>query len=226
MIAEPPAPAAAKRRLPAFAAPSDTNIHLAGAPASPPAGEDPRMTLHADPSSTDPASRHAATPHAQPPARQWLALAGWLALCFATAAIGSVASVQAPQFYGQLAQPAWAPPPSVFGPVWTVLFALMGIAAWRVWRTPPAAARRQALAWFCGQLVLNALWSWLFFQWHEGAWALADIAALWLAVAATLWAFWRLSPLAGALLAPYLAWISFAAALNFTLWRLNPQVLG
>lgn len=185
------------------------------------------MTSHtASPSCARPASPGSALPPAQPRGRQWLALAGWLALAFATAAIGSVASVQAPQFYGQLVQPEWAPPPSVFGPVWTVLFALMGIAAWLVWRTPQGAARRQALALFCGQLVLNALWSWLFFRWQLGAWALADIAALWLAVAATLAAFWRLRPLAGALLVPYLAWISFAAALNFTLWRLNPQVLG
>ena len=160
------------------------------------------------------------------PARTWLALAGWLALAFLTAAIGSVASVQAPQFYGQLAQPGWAPPPSVFGPVWTALFAMMGVAAWLVWRQPAGALRQRALVLFCVQLVLNALWSWLFFQWHLGAWALADIAAMWITVAATLVAFWRLRPLAGALLVPYLAWITFAGALNFTLWRMNPQLLG
>ncbi len=158
--------------------------------------------------------------------RTWLALAGWLALAFATAAIGGVASVQAPQFYAQLAQPSWSPPPGVFGPVWTLLYALMAVAAWLVWRAPASALRSRALALFCVQLVLNGLWSWLFFAWHLGAGALADIALLWLTVAATLAGFWRIRPLAGALLLPYLAWISFAAALNFTLWRMNPQLLG
>ncbi|MDA8522871.1 TspO/MBR family protein [Acidovorax sp. NCPPB 4044] len=158
--------------------------------------------------------------------RTWAALAGWLLLCFIAAGIGSVASVQAPQFYAQLVQPTWAPPPGVFGPVWSVLYALMGIAAWLVWREPASTARRQALALFCVQLALNALWSWLFFRWQQGAWALADIALLGACVAATFVAFLRLRTLAGALLLPYLAWISFAAALNYTLWRANPGLLG
>jgi len=158
--------------------------------------------------------------------RTWLALAGWLALAFVAAAVGSVASVQAPQFYGQLTQPAWAPPAWLFGPVWSTLYAMMGIAAWLVWREPAGPVRQRGLVLFCVQLALNALWSWLFFQWHLGAWALADIALLWACVAATLASFWRLRPLAGALLVPYLAWITFAAALNFTVWRLNPQLLG
>ncbi|AVS80007.1 sensory protein [Paracidovorax avenae] len=158
--------------------------------------------------------------------RSWLALAGWLLLCFIAAGIGSVASVPAPQFYAQLVQPPWAPPPGVFGPVWSVLYTLMGIAAWLVWREPAGAARRHAIVLFCAQLAVNALWSWLFFQWHLGAWALADIALLGLCVAATFVAFLRLRPLAGLLLLPYLAWISFAAALNYTLWRMNPGLLG
>ncbi|ABM31027.1 TspO/MBR family protein [Paracidovorax citrulli] len=156
----------------------------------------------------------------------WLALASWLLLCFIAAGTGSVASVQAPQFYAQLVQPPWAPPPGVFGPVWSVLYTLMGIAAWLVWREPAGKARRQALALFCAQLALNALWSWLFFQWHRGAWALADIALLGICVAATFVAFLRLRTLAGLLLLPYLAWISFAGALNYTLWRMNPGLLG
>jgi translocator protein len=170
-------------------------------------------------------SFHAA-PRPRFTAHTWLALAGWLALTFATAAIGGVASVQAPAFYAQLTQPSWSPPPGVFGPVWTVLYAVMAIAAWLVWREPASGARRRTLTLFCLQLVLNGLWSWLFFAWHLGAWALADIALLWLTVAATLTGFWRIKPLAGALLVPYLAWISFAAALNVTLWRMNPQLLG
>jgi len=191
-----------------------------------PATHSPRATHPLRDGSAPTASTAFAPAPARSPARLWLGLVGWLALAFLTAGIGSIASVQAPQFYGQLTQPGWAPPPSVFGPVWTTLFAMMGVAAWLAWRQPPSPLRGQALALFALQLVLNALWSWLFFQWHLGGWALLDIAALWLAVAATLVAFWRLRPLAGALLLPYLAWISFAAALNFTLWRMNPQLLG
>ncbi|CAM3639568.1 TspO/MBR family protein [Paracidovorax anthurii] len=158
--------------------------------------------------------------------RTWRALAGWLLLCFIAAGIGGLASAQAPQFYAQLHQPPWAPPAGVFGPVWTVLYALMGIAAWLAWREPPGPARRLALRLFAAQLALNALWSWLFFQWRLGAWALADIALLGACLAATFVAFLRLRPVAGALLLPYLAWISFAAALNYTLWRMNPALLG
>jgi benzodiazapine receptor len=153
-------------------------------------------------------------------------LVGWLALSFATAAIGAVASRGAPDFYASLAQPAWAPPASVFGPVWTVLYALMAIAAWLVWREGGFARARTALTLFVAQLIVNALWSWLFFAWHRGALAFVDIVLLWLLIVATVAAFWRIRPLAGALLLPYLAWVSFAAALNFSVWRMNPSLLG
>lgn len=167
-------------------------------------------------------------PMPPPSSRPWHfpALLGWLVLCFLAAGVGAVASVQAPQFYGQLSQPAWAPPASVFGPVWTALYALMGVAAWLVWRQGPGPGRAPALRLFVVQLALNALWSWLFFAWHLGAWALVDIALLWLLIVATLVHFWRLQPLAGLLLVPYLAWVGFAAALNLAVWRLNPQLLG
>lgn len=154
------------------------------------------------------------------------ALAGWLLLCFAAAAIGAVASVQAAEFYGQLTQPSWAPPSSVFGPVWSVLYALMGIAAWLVWRDGGWPARRSVLTLFVAQLAVNALWSWLFFAWHRGAGAFADIVLLWLLIVATVIGFWRVRALAGVLLLPYLVWVSFASALNFAVWQLNPQVLG
>ena len=158
--------------------------------------------------------------------KQILGLVGWLVLSFAASAIGAVASIQAASFYAQLAQPVWAPPPWVFGPVWTVLFALMGIAAWLVWRCGGFCSNRQALVLFLVQLAFNALWSWLFFAWHRGALALADILVLWILIVATLVSFWRVRPLAGALLIPYLLWVSFAAVLNYSLWHLNPQVLG
>lgn len=159
-------------------------------------------------------------------AKQFLGLVGWLLLSFAAAAIGAVASVQAADFYQQLAQPSWAPPSSVFGPVWSVLYALMGIAAWLAWREGGWRRQRGVLALFVIQLMLNALWSWLFFGWHRGALAFADIVVLWLLIVATVLGFWRVRALAGALLLPYLGWVSFASALNFAVWHLNPQILG
>ncbi|HET9483816.1 MAG TPA: TspO/MBR family protein [Xanthomonadales bacterium] len=159
-------------------------------------------------------------------AREIGGLVGWFVLAFATAAIGAAASVGAGELYGALARPDWAPPASVFGPAWTALYALMAVAAWRVWRVGGFARARTALALFVVQLALNALWSWLFFGWQLGALAFADVVVLWIAIAATLAAFWRIDRLAGGLLVPYLAWVTFAAALNYTVWQLNPQVLG
>ena len=158
--------------------------------------------------------------------RRSLGLAGWLLVSFVAAAAGAAASVNAGPFYAQLIRPEWAPPASVFGPVWTILYTLMGIAAWLAWRPGGFRAARTALTLFVVQLVLNALWSWLFFGWHRGALAFADILLLWVAVAATLACFWRIRPLAGALLVPYLLWVSFATALNYSVWQLNPQLLG
>ena len=158
--------------------------------------------------------------------KQMLGLAGWLAVSFAASAVGAVASVQAKPFYGQLVQPGWAPPAGVFGPVWSVLFALMGIAAWLVWRSGGFATNWPSLSLFIVQLAFNALWSWLFFFWNLGFSAFIDIIVLWILIIATVIAFWRVRPLAGALLLPYLLWVSFAAGLNYSLWQLNPQVLG
>lgn len=157
---------------------------------------------------------------------QILGLAAWLAVSFAASAVGAMASLQAKPFYSQLVQPDWSPPSGVFGPVWTTLYTLMGIAAWLVWRSGGFRPNRQALILFLLQLAFNALWSWLFFTWNFGALALADIIVLWFLIVATLLSFWRVHPLAGALLIPYLLWVSFASLLNFSLWQLNPQVLG
>jgi len=157
---------------------------------------------------------------------QLVGLVVWLTVSFIAASVGAAASIQAGSFYAQLVRPAWAPPSSVFGPVWSVLYVLMAIAAWLVWRVGGFRAARTALALFLMQLTLNALWSWLFFGWHRGAWAFADIVLLWALIVATLIAFWRISPLAGALLVPYLLWVSFAAVLNYSVWQLNAQILG
>jgi tryptophan-rich sensory protein len=153
-------------------------------------------------------------------------LFAWLAISFTAAAIGGAASIRAGSFYMQLVRPDWAPRPDVFGPVWTILYALMGIAAWLVWRAEGFRAARTALGLFLVQLVLNALWSWLFFGWHLGALAFADIVLLWVLIVATLVAFWRIRALAGALLIPYLLWVSFASMLNYSVWQLNPRILG
>lgn len=146
-------------------------------------------------------------------------LAGWLLLTLAAAALGSF--FMPGEWYAQLKKPAWNPPNWIFGPVWTVLYALMAVAAWLVWRRGGWRSQRRALGWFLGQLALNALWSPLFFGLKNPGLAFAEILLLWLAILATLWAFWMTHRLAGTLLLPYLAWVSFAAVLNFTLWQLN-----
>lgn len=161
------------------------------------------------------------------PTRHQLAgLIAWLAVCFVAAAIGGIASIQAASFYAQLVRPEWAPPATWFGPVWTTLYTLIGIAAWLVWRVGGWAAARAALTLFLVQLALNALWSWLFFRWKLGSLAFAEVVVLWLLIAATLTVFWRIRKAAGALLLPYLLWVGFATALTFSVWRLNPGVLG
>lgn len=161
-----------------------------------------------------------------PKDKQLIGFVAWLAVSFIAAAIGGAASIQAGSFYTRLARPEWAPPSDLFGPVWTVLYALMGIAAWLIWRIDGFRAARPALILFLVQLAVNALWSWLFFGWHLGALAFADIVLLWALIVATLIAFWRIRPLAGALFIPYLLWVSFASVLNYSVWQLNPQILG
>ena len=162
----------------------------------------------------------------QPGQKHIPGLIGWLAVSFAASAAGAIATTQAESFYGQLIQPSWAPPPWLFGPVWTVLYALMGIAAWLTWRSGGFRANRPALSLFLGQLAVNGVWSWIFFAWQLGALAFADIVVLWVLIVATIIMFRRVRPLAGALLIPYLLWVSFAAALNYSLWQLNPGLLG
>ncbi len=145
---------------------------------------------------------------------------------FAAAAVGAMATSEAPFFYAQLVKPTWAPPTHVFGLVWTVLYLLMGIAAWLVWEMRRESAVTLAITLFALQLGANPLWSWLFFAWHRGGPALACLLVLAALVAATLIAFWRVRGLAGLLLVPYLAWLGIAGALNWTVWQANPQLLG
>jgi tryptophan-rich sensory protein len=151
--------------------------------------------------------------------RSALALVGWLALTFTAAAMGGF--FLPGEWYAGLRKPLWNPPNWIFGPVWTVLYTTMAVAAWLVWRRGGFAGQRVALLLFLLQLLLNALWSPLFFGLRNPGIAFVDIVLLWLAVLATVVAFWKTRPLTGALLVPYLAWVTFASALNFALWRLN-----
>ncbi len=158
--------------------------------------------------------------------RHVLSLVAWIALSAAAGVVGGIASIDAASFYSQLEQPPWAPPSWLFGPVWTLLYLLMGTAAWLVWRRRDARAVGTALTLFVVQLAANAAWSWLFFAWQRGAWAFADIVVLLVLVAATTLAFARVRPAAAACMIPYLAWVAFAAALNLWVWRANPTLLG
>lgn len=158
--------------------------------------------------------------------QQILGLAFWLFITFVAAATGSLASINAQSFYSQLVQPAWSPPGFVFGPVWTVLYSLMGIAAWLVWRDGGGKNARYALGLYIVQLGFNALWSWLFFVWNLGFLAFVEILLLLALILATMISFRRVNQLAGILLIPYFFWVCFAAFLNYSLWQLNPHILG
>lgn len=168
--------------------------------------------------------------------RSAFVLLGTIMLCMGAAVLGSLAT--APEidgWYRTLSKPAWTPPGAVFGPVRTALYLMMAVAAWLVWRTSratsePAAAPSPlsmkfgvavALTLFAVQLALNVAWSWIFFGMRSPGWAAAEIVVLWLAIAATTIAFFGRSRLAGLLMTPYLAWVTFATALNVTIWRMN-----
>ena len=148
-----------------------------------------------------------------------LGIIGWLGLTFGAAWLGS--RFLPDQWYQNLSKPTWNPPNSIFAPVWRILYLLMAIAAWWIWRSDGLQATLAPLTMFVLQLLLNAAWSWLFFGRHRPDLAFLDIMGLWLALLLTLLSFWRLATLAGILLLPYLAWVSFAAILNWTVWQMN-----
>jgi len=151
---------------------------------------------------------------------QALALVGWLMLCFA--ASGTAVFVSTEGCYAALHKPPWNPPPWIFGPAWSLLYVVMAFAAWLVWRKGGWKRQRQALTFFLIQWLLNALWTPLFFGMHRSGLAFAEIIVLWLVLSVTLRLFWQASKFAGVLLVPYLAWITFAATLNYAIWRMNP----
>ena len=150
----------------------------------------------------------------------WLGLAFWLGVCFAAAWVG--AHFPPGEWYEGLMKPALTPPGWIFGPVWTLLYTMMGVAAWLVWQRHGYAAASRSLGLFLLQLGLNALWAYFFFGLKNPGLAFLDIVVLWLAILATLIAFFRHYRPAGQLLLPYLLWVSFAVYLNLQFWRLNP----
>ena len=150
-----------------------------------------------------------------------LGMAAFIVAAVVAAASGALSSLDAAEQYGTLVQPTWAPPPWLFGPVWTVLYALIALSGWLVWRRAGWSGARTALTVYAVQLVLNALWTPLFFGAGLFGVAFAEIVLLWGSIVATIVLFARHSRPAAAMLVPYLAWVSFAAALNFAIWTLN-----
>ncbi len=149
----------------------------------------------------------------------------FVALCLAIGALGaSLTAASVATWYADLAKPSFNPPDEIFGPVWTVLYILMGVAAWRVWRGADRDTARGPLTLFALQLALNLGWSVVFFGLHKIAAAVATIVVLDIAVLVTALAFRTVDRLAALLMAPYLAWVAFATMLNVAIWRLNPMV--
>lgn len=153
---------------------------------------------------------------------RWWALLFWVVVCFAVAALGARwTAKEIPAWYRTLVRPSFSPPDAVFGPVWTLLYFLMAVAAWRVGLEPASGLRTAALFLFVAQLCLNLAWSWIFFRKHAIGAGLAEILVLWIAIAATTVVFGRIAPVSAWLMVPYLAWVSFASVLNGAFWQLN-----
>ncbi len=154
-----------------------------------------------------------------PPRRAALIAAG---LVFLDTILGQLATLpNLLPWYASLTKPSFTPPNFIFGPVWTLLYALMALAFWRILILPEQKGRKLAILLFLAQLALNVLWSWAFFAAHSPLLGLIDIVPQLILVAATLVLFWRLDRLAGFCLLPLLLWVSYAGALNLAIWRLN-----
>jgi len=154
--------------------------------------------------------------------RSGLALVLFVVLCLLAAAVGGLATASSVDgWYSGVNKPSWNPPNSVFAPVWTTLFVMMGVAAWMVWRQRVGQDTRTAFVLFGIQLLLNIGWSVIFFGLQKPGWAAVEIVVLWFAILATGVAFSRISKPGGWLMVPYLAWVTFATVLNFTIWQLN-----
>ena len=153
---------------------------------------------------------------------RWIWLFFWIALCFTVAGIsGRFTAAEIPGWYRTLIRPSIAPPNWVFAPVWSLLYALMAVAAWQIGQSAPSPLRTWALALFLLQLALNFAWSWIFFHEHALGAALVEVTLLWAAIGTTTLVFARISPFAAGLMLPYWAWVSFATLLNAAFWKLN-----
>lgn len=154
--------------------------------------------------------------------KDFAVLAFCIGIPLAVGAIAGYATTsQIGGWYAGLDKPAFNPPDSVFGPVWTMLYILMGISLFLVWKAPAGRARNRALAIFWLQLALNFAWSFLFFRFHWIGVALADILLIWAGVVVMIFAFGKVHRMAAVLQVPYLLWVSFATALNAAIWKLN-----
>jgi len=154
--------------------------------------------------------------------RSLVGLGVWIGMCFGAAFIGSIFTTPSvPSWYAGLIKPSWTPPDWVFGPVWSALYLMMAVAAWLVWRRGGLASAALPITLFMVQLGLNVTWSILFFGFRMPGVALGEIVILWFTILVTMIAFWRANPIAGYLLLPYIVWVTFAAGLNFALWRMN-----
>ncbi|WP_339613469.1 TspO/MBR family protein [uncultured Rubinisphaera sp.] len=153
---------------------------------------------------------------------RWIGLVVFIIVCLSAGGLGAIATTpEIEGWYKMIAKPSWNPPGWIFGPVWTTLYIMMAIAVWLVWKQAGFKAAKLPLNSFGVQLLLNVAWSWIFFGMHRPGWAFAEIIVLWLAILATTILFFKKSKIAGGLMVPYLAWVSFASVLNFTIWRLN-----
>ncbi|NBC27511.1 MAG: tryptophan-rich sensory protein [Bacteroidetes bacterium] len=152
-----------------------------------------------------------------------LVLILFLALCFGVAWTGAQVSpgIASSDWYDQLNKPDWNPPGWVFGPVWTLLYTMMAIAAWRIWRISGFGDSKPELSFFGLQLFLNGLWSQLFFNLQNPGLAFAEIILLLAAIIATTRLFYRKDPISGWLMIPYIVWVAFASVLNGTIWMIN-----
>jgi tryptophan-rich sensory protein len=153
---------------------------------------------------------------------RWVSLLVCLGVCYGVSGVGAHwTAAEIPAWYRGLAKPPYNPPNWIFAPVWTLLYGMMAVAAWRVWLAAPSPQRTWGLGLFLLQLGLNLMWTWVFFVRHSLAGGVAEVAFLWIAIGATTLVFYRAEPAAAYLMAPYWTWVSFAALLNVGIWRRN-----
>jgi len=151
-----------------------------------------------------------------------LSLIVFMILCFSAAALGSVfTSYSLKTWYLTIKKPSWNPPDKVFAPVWTVLYVMMAVAGWMVWERLPQKGFSTPMVLFFVQLVLNTVWSAVFFALRSPGWAFVEVVILWVFIALTMISFWAIYWVSGVLFSPYFLWVSFASVLNYAVWRLN-----